>query len=83
MAGLNQLQMTTCPKHLPVLSSFMTYYGVVTRVTRRVSLVEQELFSHPEHLSLPPFLHVLVRFVLSMLSITCFNVSSFVLSIST
>ena len=66
MAGLNRLQMTTCPKHLPVLSSFMTYYGFVTRVTRRVLLVEQELFSLPEHTSSPPFLHVLVPFALSM-----------------
>ena len=66
MAGLNRLQMTTFPKHLPVLSSFMTYYGFVTRVTRRVLLVEQELFSLPEHTSSPPFLHVLVPFALSM-----------------
>ena len=28
--------------------------GFVTRLTRRVQLVEQELLTHPEHLSLPP-----------------------------
>jgi hypothetical protein len=35
--------------------------GFVTRVTRRVPLVEQELLTLPEHLSSPPHL---VRFVL-------------------
>jgi hypothetical protein len=42
----------TCHKHFPILSSFMT--GFVTRVTRRVSLVEQELLTFPEHPSVPP-----------------------------
>ena len=37
-----------------VLSSFMTYRGFVTRLTRRVSLVEQELPTLPQHLSSPP-----------------------------
>lgn len=31
-----------------VLSSFMTYNGFITRVTRRVPLVEQERLSRPE-----------------------------------
>jgi len=39
---------STCPKHFPVLSSFMT------RLTRRVPFVEQELLILPEHLSSPP-----------------------------
>jgi hypothetical protein len=45
---------STCRKHFPVLSSFMTYHRFVTRLTRRVSLVEQELLTLPEHLSSPP-----------------------------
>ena len=40
-------------KHFPVLSSFMIT-GVVTRLTRRVPPVEQELLTLPEHLSPPP-----------------------------
>ena len=32
----------------------MNDHWVVTRVARRVQLVEQELFSLPEHLSTPP-----------------------------
>jgi len=32
----------------------MTYYRVVTRLTRRVSLVEQELLTLPEYMSSPP-----------------------------
>ena len=43
----------TCRKHFPVLSSFMTYHRVCYLLTRRVSLVEQELIILPEHLSLP------------------------------
>jgi hypothetical protein len=35
---------STCRKHFPVLSSFMTYHRA-TRLTRRVPLVEQELLS--------------------------------------
>ena len=45
---------STCRKHFPVLSSFMTYYRFLTTLTQRVSLVEQELFTLPEHLSSPP-----------------------------
>jgi len=51
---------STC-KHFPVLSSFMTYHRVVTRLTRRMSLVEQKLLTLPEHLSsLPVFSEVCV-----------------------
>jgi hypothetical protein len=39
----------------------MTYHGFVTRLTRRVPLVEQKLLTLPEHLS-PP--RLLVGFVL-------------------
>jgi hypothetical protein len=34
--------------------SFMTHHGFVTKLTRSVSLVEQELHTLPEHLSSPP-----------------------------
>ena len=52
---------SSCRKHFPVLSAFMTYHGFVTSLTRRSSLVEQELLTFPEHLSSHP---VLVGFVL-------------------
>jgi hypothetical protein len=42
---------STCRKHFPVLSSFT---GYITRLTRWVPLVEQELLTLPEHLSSPP-----------------------------
>ena len=52
---------STCRKHFPVLSSFMTYNGFVTRVTWRVPLVEQKQLSLPEYLSsFPVFSGVLV-----------------------
>ena len=44
---------STCRKHFPVRSSFMTYHRVLTVLTRRVPLVEQELFTLSEHLSSP------------------------------
>ena len=47
--------MSTCGKHFPILSPFMTYHrGFATRITRRVPLVEQELPTLPSHLSSPP-----------------------------
>jgi hypothetical protein len=45
---------STCRKHFPIPSSLMTYHGFVTRLTRRVSLVEQELLTLPEILNSPP-----------------------------
>ena len=42
---------STCRKHFPVLSSFTRS---ITRLTRRVPLVEQELLTLPEHLNSPP-----------------------------
>ena len=43
---------STCRKHFPGLTSFMTYHQFVTRLTRQVPLVEQELLTLPGHLSL-------------------------------
>ena len=45
---------STCRKYFPVRSSFMNYHRVVTRLTRRVPLVVQELLILPQHLSSPP-----------------------------
>jgi hypothetical protein len=50
------------------LSLLITDTGFVTRLTRRVPLVEQELLTLPEHLSSPLFL---VGFVLLDLSFMC------------
>ena len=46
-------------------------YTFVTRLTRRVPLVEQELLRLPEHLSSPPNLSG-VRFTRSLVSYVCF-----------
>ena len=43
-----------CRNQNPVHSSFMTYHWVYNWVIRRVSHVEQELFTFPEHLSSVP-----------------------------
>ena len=45
---------STCRKHFLVFSSFMAYHGFVTRLTRPVSLMEQELLTFPGHVSSPP-----------------------------
>ena len=57
-------------KHFPVLSSFMIT-GVVTRLTRRVPPVEQELLTLPEHLSPPPVFSG-VRVTRSLVLYVCF-----------
>jgi hypothetical protein len=62
---------STCRKHFPVLSSFTTYYRCVTRLTRRVPLVEQELLTLPEHLSSPPVFSG-VRVTRSLVLYVCF-----------
>ena len=62
---------TTCRKHFTVLSSFMTYHGVVTRLTRWVSLVEQELLTFSEHLSSSPVFSG-VRVTRSLVLCICF-----------
>jgi len=50
-----RLEYTHCHLFFPLNRSWLIT-GVVTRLTRRVSLVEQELLTHPEHMSsLPVF----------------------------
>ena len=62
---------STCRKHFPIFSSFMTYHVFVTRLTRRVPLVEQELMTLPEHLcSSPVFCGV--RITRSLVLCVCF-----------
>jgi len=60
---------STYRKHLLVLSSFITRF--VTRLTRRVPLVEQELFTLPEHLSSSPMFSG-VRVTRSLVLCVCF-----------
>jgi hypothetical protein len=55
------------PVYLPLVN---TYYRVVTRLRRRVSLVEQELLTLPQHLSSPRFLRV--RVTRSLVLYVCF-----------
>ena len=51
-----------CRKHSPVISSFRTYHRFETRLTRRVSLVEQDLPTLLEQLnSSPVFSGVLIN----------------------
>jgi hypothetical protein len=45
---------STCRKHFQFFPHSWLITGFVTRLTRRVSLVEQELLALPEHLSSPP-----------------------------
>ena len=54
---------STYHKYFPVLSSFTTYYGFVTRLTWQVSLVE--------HLSSPP-VFIGVRVTRSLVLYVCF-----------
>jgi hypothetical protein len=64
---------STCRNHFPNLSSFMTYYRFVTRLTRRVPLVEQELLILPEHLSSSlVFSGVPIRVTRSLALYVCF-----------
>jgi len=62
---------STCRKHFPVRSSCMTYHRFVTRLARRVSLVEQELPTLPEHLSSAPVFNG-VRLTRSLVLYVCF-----------
>jgi len=55
----------------PVLSSFMTYHRIVTRLIRRVPVVEQELPTLPEHLS-SPLVFGGVRVTRSLVLCVCF-----------
>ena len=59
--GISVSQMNTDMFHLSSFPQSRLIIGFVTRLTRRVSLVEQELLTLPEHLSSFP---VLVGFVL-------------------
>ena len=61
---------STFREHSPVLSSFPNYY-LVTRLTRRVSLVEEELLTLPVHLSSPPVFSG-VRVTRSLVLYVCF-----------
>ena len=61
----------TCRKHFPILLSFITYHRFVTRLTRRVPLVEQELLTLPEHLSSSPIFSG-VRVTRSLILYVCF-----------
>ena len=63
-------------KTLPVLSSFITWF--VTRVTRRVALVEQELLTLSEHQSSPPIFNE-VRVTRSLVFCVVLCISLFVL----
>jgi hypothetical protein len=60
---------STCRKHFLVISSFMTWF--VTRLARRVPLVEQELLIFPEQLSSPPVFSG-VRVTRSLVLCVCF-----------
>ena len=44
----------SCHKHFPVLSSFLIYHRFITRLIRRVPLVEQKLLILPEHMNSSP-----------------------------
>ncbi len=62
---------STCRKHFPILSPFMTYHRFVTRLTLQVSLVERELLTLPEQLSSPP-VYSGVRVTRSLVLYVCF-----------
>ena len=60
---------STCRKHFLFVSSFMTWF--VTRLARRVPLVEQGLLIFPEQLSSPPVFSG-VRVTRSLVLCVCF-----------
>ena len=62
---------STCRKHLPVFPHSRLITGFVTRLTRRVSLVEQELLTLLEHLSSPPVFSG-IRVTRSLVLYVCF-----------
>ena len=61
---------STFRKHFPVLSHPRLITGCVTRLTLRVTLVKQELFTLPEHLS--SLLIIEVRVTRSLVVYVCF-----------
>ena len=64
-------QMTTDVFHFPVLPHSWLIIGFVTRITRRVPLVGQELLTLLEHLSSPPVFSG-VRVTRSLVLCICF-----------
>jgi hypothetical protein len=60
-----------CRKHFPVRPHSIFITGFVTRLTRRVPLVEQELLTLPEHMSSPPVFSG-VRVTRSLVVYVCF-----------
>jgi hypothetical protein len=73
--GISVSQMTTDMFHLSYTSQLFPHSrlitGFVTRLTRRVPLVEQELLILPEHLSSPPVFSG-VRVTRSLVLYVCF-----------
>ena len=73
--GISVSQMTTDMFHLSYTSQFFPHSrlitGFVTRLTRRVPLVEQELLILPKHLSSPPVFSG-VRVTRSLVLYVCF-----------
>ena len=65
-----------------VMTMFMTYHRFLTRLTRRVSLVEQELLTLPESLSSSPVLNG-VRVTRTLVLCVCFVVCSLLLVLLT
>ena len=61
---------STCPKHFLVLHSWLIT-GLVTRLTGRVPIEEQELPTLPVHMSLPPIFSG-VRVTRSLVLCVCF-----------
>jgi len=62
---------STCRKHFPSCPHSRLITGFVTRLTRRVPLVEKELLTLPEHLSSPPVFSG-VRVTQSLVLCVCF-----------
>jgi hypothetical protein len=59
-------------QHFSVLSSFTTYHRFVTRLTRGMQLVEQELFTFLGHLSSPPGFSCMCMFCRSLFVLMSF-----------
>ena len=69
---------STCGKHFPFFPHSWHITGFVTRLTRWVSLVEQELLTLPEHMSSPLVFNG-VRVTRSLVLCVCFVNRPFVL----
>jgi len=64
---------STCGKHFPSFPHSWLITGFVTSLTWRVSLVEQELLTLPEHLSSPRFLVGLCYLIFSFMCMFCWS----------